>query len=221
LKITTAKYYIPSGRCIQAINYSERNENGSVAKIPDSLRVAFKTKHNRTVYDGGGISPDVKVDALLLTPIAISLLTKGLVFDYAVKYHYDHPQIVSAREFKLTDAEYEDFIHWLSDKDYDYTTRVEKTIEDLKTAAKKEKYYDKIKKNIDLLEADVKHNKEKDLKQFDEEIRSLLEGRIVETYYLMKGTFESSFDDDVQLKEAINVLNDHDQYQQLLAVKTE
>lgn len=221
LKITTAKYYIPSGRCIQAINYSERNENGSVAKIPDSLRVAFKTKHNRTVYDGGGISPDVKVEAPLLTPIAISLLTKGLIFDYAVKYHYDHPQIVSAREFKLTDEEYEDFIQWLSDKDYDYTTRVEKTIEDLKKAAKKEKYYDKIKKNIDLLEADVKHNKEKDLKQFDEEIRSLLEGRIVETYYLMKGTFEASFDDDVQLKAAINVLNDHDQYQQLLAVKTE
>ncbi len=220
LKITTAKYYIPSGRCIQAINYSHRNKDGSVAKIPDSLRVAFKTKHGRVVYDGGGISPDIKVVPPLLTPISVSLITKGLIFDYAVKYHYEHPEIAPARDFKLTHDEYEDFVHWLSDKDYDYTTKVEKTIDDLKTVAKKEKYYDKIKENIDQLEAAVKHNKEKDLKEFESEIRTLLEGRIAETYYLMKGSFESSFDDDVQLKAAIDVLNDPERFRELLNIKT-
>ena len=220
LKITTAKYYIPSGRCIQAINYSHRNKDGSVAKIPDSLRVAFKTKHGRVVYDGGGISPDIKVVPPLLTPISVSLITKGLIFDYAVKYHYEHPEIAPARDFKLTHDEYEDFVHWLSDKDYDYTTKVEKTIDDLKTVAKKEKYYDKIKENIDQLEAAVKHNKEKDLKEFESEIRALLEGRIAETYYLMKGSFESSFDDDVQLKAAIDVLNDPERFRELLNIKT-
>ena len=221
LKITTAKYYIPSGRCIQAINYSERNENGSVAKIPDSLRVAFRTNNNRIVYDGGGVSPDVKVASPTLTPIAISLLTNGLVFDYAIKYHYEHAKIASAREFKLTDTEYDDFIQWLSDKDYDYTTRVEKTIEDLKKAAKKEKYYDKIEDKIDLLEAEIMHNKDKDLKEFEKEIRSLLESRIVETYYLMKGTFEASFDDDAQLVEAVDLLNDPERYKELLTAKTD
>ncbi len=220
LKITTAKYYIPSGRCIQAINYSERNADGSVAKIPDSLRVAFKTKNGRVVYDGGGILPDVKVSPPFLAPISVSLITKGLIFDYAVKYHYDHPEIAPARDFKLTDAEYEDFVNWLSDKDYDYTTKVEKTIENLKKVAKKEKYYEKIKGNIDQLETAVKHNKEKDLKQFKGEIRSLLESRIVETYYLMQGTFESSFDDDVQLKAAIRVLDDPTHYEELLNIKT-
>jgi carboxyl-terminal processing protease len=220
LKITTAKYYIPSGRCIQAINYSERNKDGSVAKIPDSLRVAFKTKNGRVVYDGGGILPDVKVAPPFLAPISVSLITKGLIFDYAVKYHYEHPQIASARDFKLPDAEYDDFVKWLSDKDYDYTTKVEKTIEDLKKVAKKEKYYEKIKGNIDMLETAVKHNKEKDLKQFKNEIRSLLESRIVETYYLMQGTFESSFDDDVQLKAAIDVLDDPAHYEKLLEIKT-
>lgn len=221
LKITTAKYYIPSGRCIQAINYSKRNKNGSAAKIPDSLRVAFKTKNNRIVYDGGGVLPDVKVESITLTPISISLLTNGLLFDYAVKYHYEHPTIAPAMEYKLSDAEYDDFVNWLSDKDYDYTTRVEKTIEELKKAAKKEKYYDKIVEKIDLLEAEVMHSKDKDLREFEKEIRSLLETRIVETYYLMDGTFEASFNDDAQLIAAVDLLNDPERYQELLTAKTE
>jgi len=216
LKITTAKYYIPSGRCIQAINYTHRNEDGSPASIPDSLKVAFKTKNGRTVLDGGGVDPDVEVDQPVPTPILISLATKGLIFDYAMEYHLLHPEIRPAKDFKLTDSEYEEFVNWLKDKEYDYTTKVEKTIETLRKFAKTEQYYNNISKEIDLLESKVMHNKEQDLKKFSDEIRAELEERIVEHYYLLKGTFEASFDNDNQLQAAVQILNNGDEYNSLL-----
>ncbi len=135
LKITTAKYYIPSGRCIQAIDYSHRNPDGSVGKIADSLKTAFKTKAGRVVYDGGGVLPDVVLEAPTPTPIALSLTNKGLIFDYAVKYRQEHPSIKPAREFRLTDAEYAEFAKWANDKEYDYTTQVEKDLGTLEASA--------------------------------------------------------------------------------------
>src|SRR5690606_35598579 len=116
LKITTAKYYTPSGRCIQAIDYSHKNEDGSAGKIADSLRVAFKTKNGRLVYDGGGITPDVEVERKAIAPITASLISKGLLFDYASIYAFKNKKIASAKEFALTDAEYQEFVEWLSDK---------------------------------------------------------------------------------------------------------
>jgi carboxyl-terminal processing protease len=217
LKITTAKYYIPSGRCIQSINYSERNEDGSLERIPDSLKVAFKTKNGRTVYDGGGINPDVEVEPRKLAPITISLISKGLIFDFATQYFYEHPEVAPAADFKLTDAEYEDFIRYLSGKDYDYTTKVEKAIDELIDYAKTEKYYDRIKDKVKELEVNVRHNKDHDLRAFQDEIKSIIEERIVEHYYLMDGSFESSFDDDAQLQAAIAVLNDRTKYSDILA----
>jgi carboxyl-terminal processing protease len=216
LKITTAKYYIPSGRCIQAINYTHRNDDGSPASIPDSLKIAFKTKNGRTVLDGGGVDPDVVVDLTVPTPILISLVTKGLIFDYAMEYHLHHPEIKPAMDFKLTDSEYEEFVNWLKDKEYDYVTKVEKTIETLRKFAKTEQYYNNISKEIDLLESKVVHNKEQDLKEFSAEIRAELEERIVEHYYLLKGTFEASFDNDNQLQAALDILNNNGDYVSLL-----
>ncbi len=216
LKITTAKYYIPSGRCIQAINYSHRNPDGSVGVIPDSLKSAFKTKNGRTVYDGGGINPDIEIKPPMPAPITISLVSKGLVFDYSLKYYHEHETIPPAKEFKLSDEEYQDFVNWLSDKDYDYTTKVEKTIESLRKSAKSEKFYEKIKEEIDHLESQVMHNKKQDLMEFKDEIKSMLEQSIAEHYYLMKADFECSFDDDVQIKAAIDVLNDQPRYSALL-----
>ncbi len=216
LKVTTAKYYIPSGRCIQAIDYSHRNEDGSVGKIPDSLQVAFKTKGGRTVYDGGGIAPDVAVEKALMPPILVSLESKNLIFDYANKYAAEHPTVKPAREFKLGDAEYQNFVKWLANKDYDYTTQVEKSVEELIAHAKKEKYYEDIQEQIKALKNKMYHNKDSDLQKFKTDVKEALEAEIIARYYLEKGMVESSFDDDKELKAAIEVLNDSARYGKLL-----
>ncbi|WP_080055147.1 S41 family peptidase [Spirosoma aerolatum] len=219
LKITTAKYYIPSGRCIQAIDYSHRNPDGSVGKIPDSLKTAFKTKAGRVVYDGGGVLPDVVIDAQTPTPIALSLTNKGLIFDYAVKYHHDHPTIKPAREFKLTDAEYAEFTKWLADKEYDYTTQVEKDLGTLEASAKKEKYFDQIQDQLKSLKTKMSHSKDADLNTFKTEIRTLLEQEIAGHYYLQKGIKEASFSTDPELKAALDLFKDMGRYQSILKSK--
>ncbi|GAB4034559.1 S41 family peptidase [Spirosoma gilvum] len=216
LKITTAKYYIPSGRCIQAIDYSHRNPDGSVGKIPDSLKTAFKTKAGRVVYDGGGVLPDVVIDAQTPTPIALSLTNKGLIFDYAVKYHHDHPSIKPAREFHLTDAEYADFTKWVADKEYDYTTQVEKDLGTLEASAKKEKYFDQIQDQLKSLKTKMSHSKDADLNTFKTEIRTLLEQEIAGHYYLQKGIKEASFATDPELKAALDLFKDMGRYSTIL-----
>jgi len=219
LKVTTAKYYIPSGRCIQAIDYSSRNEDGSVGKLPDSLKVAFKTRNGRTVYDGGGVDPDVLVDRSYLSPILISLLTKNLIFDYVTEYHFSRPSIGDAADFKLSDAEYEEFIKWLADKEYDYTTKVESSIDELTEFAKKEKYHEDIELQIKSLRSKVMHNKETDLQKFKKEIKEVLEEEIVSRYHLRKGVIENSFNHDREVLEAISILNDSKRYQDLVTGK--
>ncbi|RAJ98051.1 carboxyl-terminal processing protease [Larkinella arboricola] len=219
LKITTAKYYIPSGRCIQAIDYSHRNPDGSVGKIPDSLKTAFKTKAGRTVYDGGGVSPDVPVEAVAPTPIALSLTNKGLIFDYAVKYHHDHPTIKPAREFHLTDADYQEFVTWLKDKEYDYTTQVEKELSTLEASAKKEKSFNQIQDQLKALRTKLSHSKDADLATFKSEIKTLLEQEIVGHYYLQKGMKEASFSTDPEIKAALDLFSDMNRYQSVLKGK--
>ncbi len=216
LKVTTAKYYTPSGRCIQAIDYTHRNEDGSVGKIPDSLRNAFETKRGRTVYDGGGIKPDVEVKPVKLAPISISLYTKSLIFNYATEYYYAHPKITDPADFKLTDSDYNKFISWLSGKDYDYVTEVEQTIDDLVEISKDEKYYQAIASQINSLRKKVQHNKETDLQKFKPEITELLEEEIVSRYYLSEGKIQASFDDDNSVQAAIEVLNDDKKYASML-----
>jgi carboxyl-terminal processing protease len=219
LKVTTAKYYIPSGRCIQAIDYSHRNDDGSVGKIPDSLRVAFKTKNGRVVYDGGGITPDIPVEKANYASITASLENKNLIFDYANKYFSEHEKIAAAKTFDLTEDEYQQFVKWVADKEYDYTTQVEKTMEDLVSHAKKEKYYEDIQDQIKSLKTKIYHNKESDLQKFKPEIKELLEQEITSRYYLQKGMVESSFDDDADIQAALKVLKDSDQYSRLLKGK--
>ena len=216
LKITTAKYYIPSGRCIQAIDYSHRNPDGSVGKIPDSLKTAFKTKAGRTVYDGGGVLPDVIVEALPPAPVALSLTNKGLIFDYAVKYHFDHPTIKPAREFRLTDAEYAEFAKWLSNKDYDYTTQVEKDLGTLEASAKKEKYFDQIQDQLKSLKTKMSHSKDADLNTFKPELKTLLEQEIAGHYYLQRGIKEASFATDPEMKAALDLFKDMGRYNTIL-----
>jgi carboxyl-terminal processing protease len=223
LKVTVAKYYTPSGRCIQALDYSHRNEDGSVDKVPDSLITAFKTKNGRIVYDGGGVAPDVAIEAVKYSSILASLVTKNLIFDYATKYRVAHATIAPAKDFNLTAAEYDEFVAYLNGKDYDYTTKTEKALDELKEDAKADKTIDALKTDIDALQAKVMHNKKEDLVKFKPEIKQFLEEEIASRYYFQNGRLESSLKDDNELKEAVAILNDQDRYKKILTtiVKSE
>ncbi|MGZ4060100.1 MAG: S41 family peptidase, partial [Bacteroidia bacterium] len=223
LKVTVAKYYTPSGRCIQALDYSHRNEDGSVDKVPDSLISAFKTKNGRIVYDGGGIEPDVVIEAQKFSSILGSLITKNLIFDYATKYRIAHETIAPAKDFKLTDAEYDNFVAFLSDKEYDYTTKTEKALEDFKNDAKADKSIDLIGTDIEALKAKIAHNKKDDLVKYKPEIKQYLEEEIASRYYFQNGRLEASLKDDKELTEAFAVLADPERYNKILTtiVKSE
>ena len=212
LKVTTAKYYIPSGRCIQAIDYSHRNEDGSVGKVPDSLRIEFLTKKGRPVYDGGGIKPDIDVALERLAPISVSLLANGLLFDYATEYRHAHAEIADAKDFQVDDAAYAHFVKWLSGKDYDYTTEVEEKINELEESAREEKSYQDIEEQIEALRKNFTHNKKEDLQAFAGEVKKLLKQEIVSRYYLQEGIMEASFEDDSTIRSAVEVLEVPEDY---------
>ncbi len=217
VKITVAKYYTPSGRCIQAIDYSHRNPDGSVGKIPDSLKVAFYTTSGRTVYDGGGITPDVEVNAEYFSPIAISLLTGGEVFNYANKYYYEHPEVPDMNKFILSDESYTAFTDWLGDVELNYDSDLEQAVVDFEKAAKGSAHYDNLKLEIEALKKEVLHDQSKDLITYKQEIKELLAEQIVARYYLTKGEIANAITHDPDITMAIKVLNDASQYSKLLA----
>jgi carboxyl-terminal processing protease len=216
LKVTTAKYYIPSGRCIQEIDYAHRAEDGSLGKVPDSLRTAFKTTSGRVVYDGGGVAPDVEVKERSIADITRVLLQKNYLFDYATRYRAAHATIPPAREFHLSEPEYQKFIQFLDGKDLSYSTDMEKSLTQLSAKAKEEKHYDDVKAEIEAIRRKVSTNKSNDLTRFKPEIRELLEQEIVSRYYFQKGQIEASFDDDPDILMAMKVLNDAPRYAALL-----
>ncbi|GAB4123297.1 MAG: S41 family peptidase [Raineya sp.] len=219
VKITVAKYYIPSGRCIQGIDYSNRDREGKAAKIPDSLRRAFKTKAGRTVYDGAGLEPDVIVEKENLSPIAQSLVNKNLIFEYANEFALKNPSIKPAKEFKMSDAEYQTFVNWVKTKDYAYTTEAEKSYQNLVEAAKKDKTYEQIQADLNALKNKISKNKEIDLITFKNEIKELLEEEICARYYFEKGQIEARFDNDKEVQEAIKILQNPEKYKKILAKK--
>jgi carboxyl-terminal processing protease len=219
LKVTTAKYYIPSGRCIQALDYAHRNEDGSVGYIPDSLITEFKTKNGRKVFNGGGIQPDVKVEPEIISNISYSLYSKNLLFDYATEYASRHDSIQSPRKYSITDEEYESFIKFLKDKPFDYETETEAKLNELINSAKKEKYYSISENEFNALKSKLSHNREKDLQMFKEEIKDLLTEEIVSRYYYQKGRIEYSLLSDNQVVKAIEFLNDSLQYNKVLNTK--
>jgi carboxyl-terminal processing protease len=168
------------------------------------------------VYDGGGIDPDFLIGKSVYAPITISLMRNNLVFDFATQYYYSHEDIGSAIGFDIGDENYTTFVEWLSDKDYRYTTSVEKKVEELIESAKKEKYYDEIKDQINALKEATLHNKQSDLIKFREEIEFLLEQEIASRYYYQRGVIESTFEKDEDLLTAIDVLNDSERYYKVL-----
>lgn len=216
LKVTTAKYYTPSGRCIQALDYSHRNEDGSVGVVPDSLKKEFKTKSGRKVYDGGGVEPDIKVTQKSYSKIAESLLQKQLIFDYATYYRAKHTSIAAAKEFKLTEDDFNDFKKFLSGKEYDYSTQTEKALEEFKKKAEDEKYFEGIKAQYESLKQNFTHDKQADLDRNKAEIIELLEEEIARRYYYQKARYEASFKSDEDIQEALKLFTDIPRYQALL-----
>ncbi len=216
LKLTTAKYYIPSGRCIQALDYTHRNEDGSVGRIPDSLITEFKTKDGRKVYDGGGIMPDIVVKPAVMSKISASLYTKNLIFDYATYFRYKHDTISSPETFVITDDIYADFTNFLKDKKFDYVLESEKKLNELEKAVKKDKYDDVVKNDIDDLRKKLAHDKNKDLIKFKPEIKELLRDEIVSRYYYQTGRAISAIKTDSTVFKALDVLQDTTEYTSIL-----
>lgn len=220
LKVTTAKYYIPSGRCIQALDYSNRNEDGSVGKVPDSLITQFATKGGRPVFDGGGIKPDVAVEPRKLSEVAFNLGMKMLYFDFATEFHFKNKEIAAVSDFRVDDATYEEFKKWLEAKEFDYTTDSEKMMEKLKEVADEEKYFTRIENEYNALLNQVKHNKEHDLEEFQEEVKELLRGELVARYYHQKGRIQAMLEDDTEVLRALEILADATEYNRILTDKS-
>jgi len=217
LKVTTAKYYTPSGRCIQALDYTHRNPDGSVGKVPDSLVTPFKTKNGRIVYDGGGVTPDINVEVEQFSNIKASLLTKNLIFDFATLYTIQHQSIPEITKFTITDEIYGQFIDFLKDKDFDYQSESEENLKTLMQTAKEEKYYDLVKNEAEILKTKLAHDKNKDLQVFKEEIKQSVFQEIASRYYFQKGRIKALLISDPVIKEAIAVLQDKTRYKLVLS----
>ena len=216
LKITTAKYYIPSGRCIQALDYTHRNEDGSVGKIPDSLIKAYKTKSGRKVFDGGGVAPDFSMPVNSYSNITNGLMSKHLLFDFATDYTSKHPSIKAAGEFHLSSEDYLAFENFLKDKDFDYSTSSEKILEEYKKAATKENYFDAVAEDFQKLKTKLSRDKSADLKRYQQEITALLEQEIASRYYFQKGRTQQQLASDPEVIKAMNILLDTETYQNTL-----
>jgi len=216
IKITTAKYYTPSGRCIQALDYSHKNEDGSVGSVPDSLKKAFKTKIGRKVYDGGGVDPDITVEPKVMSKIAESLISKQLIFDFATVYRNKNASISEAKAFKFSENDFNDFKAFIANKDYEYNTATETALLEVKKKAEEEKYFDAIKTQYDALKLSMNHDKQADIEKNKEEITSLLEEEIVRRYYFQKGRIEAGFDHDVDVQAALKIFADKQAFNKVL-----
>jgi carboxyl-terminal processing protease len=221
LKVTTAKYYIPSGRCVQALDYTNRNEDGSVGHIPDSLITEFTTKNGRKVYDGGGIIPDVKVEAEEVSQLSINLITQNVIFDFATKFAFENPTIPSVEDFDITDKTYNNFVQFALEDTFKYESQSERELEKLEKVIKREKYYEHSKDEFEQLKAKLSNDKEKDLQSFRSEIVQFLRDEIVGRYYYEGGQIKTNLKDDIQLFKAIEILKDANKYKSILSSEFE
>lgn len=216
LKVTTAKYYIPSGRCIQAVDYTHRKEDGTVEKVADSLKSEFKTKSGRIVFDGGGLDPDVVMDDEYLGAAPSALVNSGLVFDFASRYCAENPTPPKLSTFELSDADYEKFLSFLKEQKFSYSTAIERNTKQLIEAAKQERYYPELEGQLNGLKNKIDAVKAADLTRFKNEIKDIVEEQIAFHYALNDGQAEVSLHRDKTVIEARKVLNDAEAYHKLL-----
>ncbi|MEZ4887772.1 MAG: S41 family peptidase [Chitinophagales bacterium] len=217
IKLTVAKYYLPSGRCVQALDYSGRYRDGTIT-VPDSLRTKFTTENGRTVYDGSGVEPDLATDAPKYSNITESLKKKHLIFDYATKYRLKYDSIAPPKDYVFTDADFEGFVQFLKDKNYNYKTNSEKVLEKLRHSAEQEKYFTAIEESLNSLESKISKEKAQDLYKFKDELKGLLQNEIVKRYYFQNGSVKANLEKDIEVKKAIEVLKNTDHYKEILTV---
>ncbi|MDB4083165.1 S41 family peptidase, partial [Vicingaceae bacterium] len=218
LKVTVAKYYIPSGRCIQRIDYSSKDGLGKAQTVPDSLINSFKTVLNkRPVKDGKGIKPDLFTEEESMSIITATLMRSYNIFNYATLYYLNHPKIAPAKEFQLSDKEYNEFIAFLADKEYNYSTQSEEVLKKLKEVAKDEKYFASAEIEYGALLEKLTPKIESDLIKFKSEIKMVLENEIISRYYFQDGRIEQSLNSDPDIKEALQLLKNKKQYNEILA----
>lgn len=217
MKITTSKYYIPSGRCVQAIDYQHRNEDGSVGRIPDSLTTVFHTAAGRIVRDGGGVTPDIVVDQKKLPNILFYLVNDNLIFDYATQYCLKHDTIAPPEQFMITDTDYTDFINMVKKSDFKYDQQTEKLLKNLKEMAEFEGYLKDASDEFDALEKKLQHNLDHDLTYFAKDIKTMIAIEIIKRYYYQRGGIIEQLKDDADLKEAMQVLTDTAKYNKMLS----
>ena len=218
MKITTSKYYIPSGRCVQAIDYKHRNEDGSVGRIPDSLTTVFHTAAGREVRDVGGVTPDIVVKQEKLPNILFYLVNDNLIFDYATQYCLKHPTIPTPDKFEITDADYADFKALVKKADFKYDQQTEKILKNLKEMAEFEGYLTEASEEFKALEKKLTHNLERDLDHFSKEIKTMIAVEIIKRYYYQRGSIIEQLKDDDDLKEAEKILTDPVKYKEMLSV---
>ena len=218
MKITTAKYYIPSGRCVQAIDYSKRNADGSIARTPDSLTNVYRTAAGREVRDGGGIRPDIEVKMDKTPNILFYLVNDDMIFDYATQYVIKHPSIAKVEDFQLTDADYADFKEMLKKRDFTYDRQSEEVLKKLKEFAEFEGYMENAKEEFAALEKKLQHNLDLELDRFAKDIKPLIAEEIVKRYYFEKGAVQETLKDDADLKKALEVLQNPEEYKKVLTV---
>lgn len=219
LKVTTAKYYIPSGRCIQAIDYAKRNADGSVVRTPDSLTNVFHTAAGREVRDGGGIRPDIEVKEEKYPNILFYLMNEDIIFDYSTQYVLNHPTLSSVADFKLTDQDYADFKQLVHERKFTYDRQSEKMLKSLKEVAEFEGYMEDAKAEFDALEKKLNHNLERDLDHFAKQIKEMIAQDIIKRYFFQKGACMERLKDDADLKKALETLGDLPQYESLLTLE--
>lgn len=219
LKVTTAKYYTPTGRCIQVLDYAHRRDDGSVLSIPDSLKRSFKTTHGRTVYDGGGIDPDIGIENPDAHPLTQVLFEKGFILDFVTAYVYKNPKPVDPRTFALTDADYQQFLAWMKNRDYSYKSYLEYGVQQLIEESKKEKYYDALKAPLTEISARLAEKKKNELTLYKDQIKRLLEAEIAARHHLERGRIQSQFKYDEEVRQAIAVLHDPDRYRAVLGLE--
>ena len=218
LKVTTSKYYIPSGRCVQAINYQKRAANGRAERIPDSLTHVFHTAGGRPVRDGGGVTPDVKSDEEELPTMLFYLANDDVLFDYATDFCLKHPTIPAPEQFEVTDADYADFKAMVKKVGFKYDRESEKALKTLKDIAKIEGYTEDAKAEFEALEKKLTHNLDRDLDHFSKEIKMLIADEIVQRYYFQRGTIIQQLKNDKDVKKAVSVLTDAAAYKKILTV---
>ena len=216
MKITIAKYYIPSGRCVQAIDYFHKDSEGKSLKVPDSLLKPFKTSKGRTVFEGRGIDPDIIMELPEFKNITETLISKNLVFDFAVTYNRKHPTIDSVSTFEVTNDIYDEFCAFLKDKDYSYVTESESALNAFKKDAETEKYFDAVKAQYDALHEKILSQKNNDLVDNKKEIMQVVKLFLVPLYYYQHGRIEASLKDDLEVKKAIEVINNTATYNSIL-----